>query len=167
MVFLLSFPFDRHVIQAQFLSTSYFLICETGILLLVSLEHGVWNNWKRYLKKSWGVHVVAQQIQTQLVSKRMQVGSLASFSGSRIWCCHELWCRLHMQLRFGVAVVYAGNCSSDLTPSLGIWIWHGCGPEKKKKKEKKSCNIPNKTFFFSVLIFLCSRKLFEFTPSQK
>ena len=24
---------------------------------------------------------------------RMRVWSLASFSGLRIWCCHELWCR--------------------------------------------------------------------------
>ena len=24
-----------------------------------------------------------------------------------------------------------------MTPSLGTWIWHGCGPKKTKKKKKK------------------------------
>jgi len=33
-----------------------------------------------------------------------------------------------------VAVVQAGSCSSDSTPSLGTSICCGCGPEKKKKK---------------------------------
>ena len=28
---------------------------------------------------------------------RMQVRSLASLSGLRIWCCRELWCRLQFQ----------------------------------------------------------------------
>ena len=34
----------------------------------------------------------------------MQIQSLASLSGLRIWCCHELQCRLQMQLRYGIAV---------------------------------------------------------------
>ena len=38
---------------------------------------------------------------------RMQVQSLALLSGSRIWCCHELWYRLQMQ-------------SSDLAL---LWLW--------------------------------------------
>ena len=35
--------------------------------------------------------------------------------------CHELWCRLQTKLGSGmvVAVVWAGSCSSNLTPSLG------------------------------------------------
>ena len=36
-----------------------------------------------------------------------------------------------------VAVVEAGNCSSDSTLSLGISISCGCSPEKPKKKKKK------------------------------
>ena len=35
-----------------------------------------------------------------------------------------------------VAVVEAGSCISDLTPSLGISICHGCSPKKEKKKKK-------------------------------
>ena len=42
-------------------------------------------------------------LRTQLVSIRMQVQSLASLSGLRIWHYHELWCGLQMQLRSGVA----------------------------------------------------------------
>ena len=35
---------------------------------------------------------------------RMQVRSLAPFSGLRIQCCHELRFRLQMRLRSGIAV---------------------------------------------------------------
>ena len=34
----------------------------------------------------------------------MQVRSLTSISGLRIWGCRELWCRLQMRLGSGVAV---------------------------------------------------------------
>ena len=43
-------------------------------------------------------------LRTQLVSMRMQVPSLASLSGLRIWHCRELWCRLQMWLLSLVAV---------------------------------------------------------------
>ena len=33
--------------------------------------------------------------------------SLASFSGLRIWHCHELWCRSQMLLRSGIAMAVA------------------------------------------------------------
>ena len=38
-----------------------------------------------------------------------------------------------------VAVVKASSYSSDLTPTLGTSICRGCGPEKKKRKEKIHC----------------------------
>ena len=37
-------------------------------------------------------------LKTQLVSRRMQVRSLASLSGLRIQCCHELQCKLQIQM---------------------------------------------------------------------
>ena len=40
-----------------------------------------------------GVPIMAQQKQICLASMRMQIQSLASLSGLRIWRCHELWCR--------------------------------------------------------------------------
>ena len=43
-----------------------------------------------------------------------------------------------MPLRSGIAkaVVQAGSCSSDLTPSLGTAICCRYGPKKTKKKKK-------------------------------
>ena len=32
------------------------------------------------------------QKRIRLGTMRLQVRSLASLSGLRIWCCHELWC---------------------------------------------------------------------------
>ena len=66
---------------------------------------------------------------------RMQVLSLASLSRLRILCCHELWCRSQTPLSYyaAMAVVYAGSCSSDSTPSLGTSLCCGCSPKKTKK----------------------------------
>ena len=58
-----------------------------------------------------GVSVVAQQKQIRLLSMRMQIRFLASLSGSRIRCCHEL-------------IVTGGahrKCGSDLAL---LWLWH-------------------------------------------
>ena len=45
-----------------------------------------------------------------------------------------LWCRSQTQLGSGVAVAVAlsGSCSSNLNPSLGTSICHGCSPKKQK-----------------------------------
>ena len=51
-----------------------------------------------------GVPVVIQQQQTQLVSMRTQVPSLAPLSGLRILLCRELWCGSQIGLRSHVAV---------------------------------------------------------------
>ena len=51
-----------------------------------------------------GVPIMAQLKQSQLGSLRLQVQSLTSLSGLRIWHCSELWCSLHMQLGSGIAV---------------------------------------------------------------
>ena len=67
----------------------------------------------------------------------MRVQSLASLSGSGIWHCRELWCRLQMQLGSGiaVAVVQASSYSSELSPSLGTSMCCRCSPIKTKKKK--------------------------------
>ena len=64
---------------------------------------------------------MAQQKWILLGSLRTKVWSLTSFSGLRIRCCHELWCRSKTRLRscIAVAVVKAGSYSFDSTPSLG------------------------------------------------
>ena len=45
----------------------------------------------------------------------------------KVWRCHELWCRLQMQLGSVMAVAVVSSYSSNSTPSLGTFI-------KKKKK---------------------------------
>ena len=69
----------------------------------------------------------------------MWVQSLAWFSELRIRRCCNLWCRPQLQFRsyIAVAVVKAGSCIFDLSPSLGTSICHRSGPKKKKKKKKK------------------------------
>ena len=51
-----------------------------------------------------GVPVAVQQKQIRLEPMRMQVRSLASRSGLRIWCGCELWCRSRVRLRSCIAV---------------------------------------------------------------
>ena len=54
----------------------------------------------------------------------------------RIWRCHKLRLRLKMQLGSGVAVavVQAGSCSSDLTPSLELSHAEDAAIGKKKMR---------------------------------
>ena len=81
-----------------------------------------------------GVPFVAQWAKNQLVTMRMQVQPLALLSGLGIQHCCDLWCRLQMWLEshVAVAVVWAGSCGSDLTPSLGISICRRRSPKKQK-----------------------------------
>ena len=70
---------------------------------------------------------------------RLRVRSLVSISGLRIQCCCELWRRSQTKLGacIAVAVVWAGRCSPDSTPSLGTSICCECGPKKQKTNQKK------------------------------
>ena len=77
---------------------------------------------------------MAQWKRAQLVSMRMQVRSLALLSVLGIQRCCELCCRSQTWLEscVAVAVVKAGSCSSNSTPSLGTSKCHGCGPKRQK-----------------------------------
>ena len=57
--------------------------------------------------KKQGIPIVAQWKRIQVGATRLWVQSLALLGGLRIWCCHELCCRLQMRLRYGVAVAVA------------------------------------------------------------
>jgi len=69
-----------------------------------------------------------------------------------------------MQLGSGVAVAVAqaGSCSSDLTPSLGTSICHGCGPKKTEKKKETKRGGPGRgtwvSFFFPFIHSYSLRK---------
>ena len=71
---------------------------------------------------------------------RFRVRSLVLLSGSRIQCCHEVWCRSQMQLGSSivVAVAQASGYSSNQSPILGTSIYHRCSPEKTKRQKKAS-----------------------------
>ena len=75
---------------------------------------------------------MAQQKRIRLGTMRLQFQS--SFSGLRIQHGRELWGKSQTWLRsdIAVAVVEAGSCSSNGTPSLGTPICRGCGPKKQK-----------------------------------
>ena len=86
---------------------------------------------------------------------RMQVRSLASLSGSRIWRCREIWCRSKKWVgsRIAVAVAQACSCSSNLIPSLETSICSGCSPKRKKRKIKnkmlrEKCNSNTSTLTY-------------------
>ena len=64
-----------------------------------------------------GVPIVAQWKRIYLASMRTQVRSLASFSGLRIQCGHELWCRLRSGL-----VVAKEREEVGWTGSLGLVV---------------------------------------------
>ena len=75
---------------------------------------------------------------------RLQVQSLASISGLRIWHCCEMWCRLQTRLEFHIAC----GCGigqwlqSDSVPSLGTSICLRGSPKNTKKfKNKKHIKI--------------------------
>ena len=74
---------------------------------------------------------------------RIQVRSLAFLSRLRIQGCHVLWSKLQTLLRSDivVAVVQAGNYSSNSTPSLGTSTCHGYSPKKKQKRKKEKENL--------------------------
>ena len=99
---------------------------------------------------------MAQWVKKPTSIWRDAVPSLASVSGLRIWCCHELWYRSQTLLRscVAVAVVSASSCSSDSIPSLGTSIYHRCSAEKKQNKNK-NLNLKKKStlapFFFLVI----------------
>ena len=76
---------------------------------------------------------MAQRL-TNPTSIHQDVGSI--FSGRRIWCYRELWCRSQTRPGSGIAVAVelANSYSSDETPSLGTSMCLGCGPKKTKGK---------------------------------
>ena len=94
---------------------------------------------KKKKRKGSSHHGTAE---TPLGTMRLWVQSLASLSGFRIRHCGELWWRLQTRLGscIAVAVVWAGNCSSDWTRSLGISKKpKQTNKQNRKGKEEQQC----------------------------
>ena len=75
---------------------------------------------------------MAQQVKN-MAGIHEDVGSIPGF-------VHKMECRSQWQLGSGVAV--ACSCSSDLSPSLGPSMCHGCGPKKQNKQTKNKNKTP-------------------------
>jgi len=78
-----------------------------------------------------GVLIVAEWKQIWLVSMRMRVRSLSLLSGLGIQHCHELWCRLQMQLGSQVRLAAA-----VLTQPLVWELLYAAHVALKSKKER-------------------------------
>ena len=90
------------------------------------------------LEKKQGVPIVAQLV-TNLASIHEDEGSIPGLPWwVRVQCCHKLQRRLQMQLgsSVAVAVVEAGHCRSNSTPSLGASICYRCSPKKKERTKQ-------------------------------
>ena len=86
-------------------------------------------------------------VQTNLTGINEDVGSILGLTQwLRIQRCHELWCRSQMRLgsHVAVAVVLAGTCSSDSTPSWRPSTDRGCSPKKTDKKIKNGIPLPER-----------------------
>ena len=98
------------------------------------------SNYKEYS----GVPIVAQihgdVVSLSGVTNPTKIhGDVVSLSGVRIWRCREWWRRSQTRLRscVAVAVVQAGNCSSD-GPLAWEWPYAtGMALKRQKKKKKK------------------------------
>ena len=86
---------------------------------------------------SKGVLPVAQQKRIRLGSMRLRVRSLASLSWLRIQHCHELWCRLQMRLRSGVAGLWHRPAATALIRPLAWEPPYAAGVALKRQKVKK------------------------------
>ena len=80
--------------------------------------------------------------------------------------------QLGSHIALGVAVMQAGSCSLDLTPSLETFIRRGCGPKntKKKKKKKKDADhisIYLKSIFSSKYLLTCQKLKNKTKQSKK
>ena len=77
---------------------------------------------------------MTQQKRIRLGTVKLWVRSLASLSGLKIQRCHELWCRLLVWLRSGIAVAVAGAAP------IGPLAWeppYATGAALKRQKTKK------------------------------
>ena len=79
--------------------------CAVGVVLKREKDK------KKKMMQIMGFPTVMQWVKNSTavagVTAEVWVRSLASLSGLRIWCCHELWCMSQMQLGSRVAVALA------------------------------------------------------------
>ena len=76
--------------------------------------------------------------ETNLITIRMWVPSLALLSGSGIWCCRELRCRLQTPFRFqGAVSVQMIEAVATIQPLVWEPPYATSAAQKSKKKKKE------------------------------
>ena len=90
---------------------------------------------------------------TQLVSRRMQVRSLASLSGLRIQHCLELWGRSRHSLDPVLLWLWCRLAAAAPIGPLAWELTYWVQPYKAKKKKKKKKKTQKKKLFFFFLFF--------------
>ena len=91
----------------------------------------------RTIRHQSGAPIVVQQKKVQLGTMRLQVQSLASFSGIRIRHCRELWCRSQTWLGSHVAVAAAPIRPLAWELPCAERTALKCKNKKTKKQKKK------------------------------
>ena len=97
---------------------------------------------------------------------KMQVRSLSSLSGLRIWCCCELHCSLQMWLRLALLWLWCRPAATALIQPLAWEPPCAAGAalkkaKKKKKEKRKICgkvmvaNMNLDTFWWPVCWVFC------------
>ena len=79
---------------------------------------------------------------------RLRVRSLASLSGLRIWCCHELWCRSKTWLLSCIAVAVGWQLLAPIRPLAWEPPYAVSAALEKTKKKKKM--LISKTKFWTL-----------------
>ena len=96
-------------------------------------------SYSMHSRVSLGVPIVAQWIENPNRIHEEVVLFLASFSGLRIWCCHD----------YGIA----SSCSCNLTPSSETSICLRCSPKKNRKEKKRVSPVPRKNILKLIWVF--------------
>ena len=83
---------------------------------------------------------MAQVKRIQLGTMRLQVQSLASLNGLRIWHCRELWCRSQTRLGSGVAVAVVRPAATAPIRPLARHPPYTAGAALKRQKQTNNNN---------------------------
>ena len=125
------------------------LLCELheALLLHLALGGGIFSpGHHRSQQRGSSPHYTVKPI--WLGTMKLQVWSLASLSGLRVWHCHELWCKLQSWLRSGIAVAWRRPSAIALIWPLAWELLYAVGVAlKKKKSAKRKAQQPKTTHY--------------------
>ena len=104
-----------------------------------------------------GVPILVQQKWIQLGTMRLWVRSLASLSGLRICCYHELWCKLQRRLGSAAAVALIGPLAWEHPYAAGAALKRQKDKKKKKRITLEDLHYPSSWLTKSYSMMLANR----------